>query len=114
MKAALAEKAKDVRITHRLTDSPACLVVDENELSGNLLRMLKAAGQNAPESKPILEINPKHPLVTRLKYEDAEGQRFNDWSNILFDQSVLAEGGTLADPATFVRRLNEMLLATGA
>jgi molecular chaperone HtpG len=114
MKVALAEKAKDVRITHRLTDSPACLVVDENELSGNLLRMLKAAGQSAPESKPILEINPKHPLVTRLKYEDAEGQRFSDWSNILFDQSVLAEGGTLADPATFVRRLNEMLLATGA
>jgi molecular chaperone HtpG len=114
MKAALAEKAKDVRITHRLTDSPACLVVDENELSGNLMRMLKAAGQSAPESKPILEINPKHPLVQRLKYEDAEGQRFSDWSNILFDQSVLAEGGSLADPATFVRRLNEMLLATVA
>jgi molecular chaperone HtpG len=111
MKAALGDKAKDVRVTFRLTDSPACLVADENELSGNLLRMLKAAGQNAPESKPILEINPNHPLVTRLKYEDAEGARFADWAHILFDQAMLAEGGSLADPATFVKRLNEMLLA---
>lgn len=112
MKAALGDKSKDVRITFRLTDSPACLVVDENELSGNLLRMLKAAGQNAPESKPILEINPHHPLVERLKNEDPESQRFKDWSHILFDQAVLAEGGSLSDPTTFVKRLNEMLLAT--
>jgi len=112
MKAALGEKAKDVRVTFRLTDSPACLVVDENELSGNLLRMLKAAGQNAPESKPILEINPNHPLVTRLKYEDAASAQFADWSHILFDQALLAEGGSLADPASFVKRLNEMLLAS--
>jgi len=112
MKGALGEKAKDVRVTFRLTDSPACLVADENELSGNLLRMLKAAGQNAPESKPILEINPNHPLVMRLKYEDAAGQRFSDWSHILFDQAMLAEGGSLTDPASFVKRLNEMLLAT--
>lgn len=111
MKAALADKAKDVRVTFRLTDSPACLVADEHELSANLVRMLKAAGQNAPESKPILEINPNHPLVTRLKYEDAEGARFGDWSHILFDQAMLAEGGSLADPASFVKRLNEMLLA---
>ena len=76
------------------------------------LRMLKAAGQAAPESKPILEINPNHPLVTRLKYEDAASPRFGDWANILFDQAMLAEGGQLADPAAFVRRLNEMLLAT--
>ena len=107
MKAALADKAKEVRVTFRLTDSPACLVADENELSGNLVRMLKAAGQDAPESKPILEINPDHPLVQRLKYEDA---KFNDWANLLFDQAALAEGGTLADPAGFVKRLNEMLL----
>jgi molecular chaperone HtpG len=107
MKAALADKAKDVRVTFRLTDSPACLVSDENELSGNLLRMLKAAGQNAPESRPILEINPDHPLVQRLKYEEA---RFGDWTSILFDQAMLAEGGTLSDPAGFVKRLNEMLL----
>ncbi len=111
MKTALGDKAKDVRVTFRLTDSPACLVADENELSGNLLRMLKAAGQNAPESKPILEINPDHPLVQRLKYEDAAGARFGDWSHILFDQALLAEGGSLADPAAFVKRLNEMLLA---
>lgn len=112
MKGVLGEKAKDVRVTFRLTDSPACLVADEHELSANLLRMLKAAGQNAPESKPILEINPNHPLVTRLKYEDAESPRFADWSHILFDQAMLAEGGSLADPAAFVKRLNEMLLAT--
>ncbi|MFC7298876.1 molecular chaperone HtpG [Herminiimonas aquatilis] len=107
MQTALADKAKEVRITFRLTDSPACLVADENELSGNLLRMLKAAGQNTPDAKPILEINPDHPLVQRLKYEDA---KFDDWSNILFDQALLAEGGNLSDPAGFVKRLNEMLL----
>jgi len=107
MQISLADKAKEVRITFRLTVSPACLVADENELSGNLLRMLKAAGQNAPDAKPILEINPDHPLVQRLKYEDA---KFDDWSNILFDQALLAEGGNLNDPAGFVKRLNEMLL----
>jgi len=111
MKSALGDKAKDVRVTFRLTDSPACLVADENELSGNLLRMLKAAGQDAPESKPILEINPNHPLVTRLKYEGAESTQFGDWAHILFDQAMLAEGGTLSDPASFVKRLNEMLLS---
>jgi molecular chaperone HtpG len=110
MKAALADKAKEVRVTHRLTDSPACLVADEHELSGHLVRMLKAAGQNAPESKPILEINPNHPLVTRLKYENADTPAFADWSHILFDQALLAEGGALADPASFVKRLNAMLL----
>ncbi|MBC3933295.1 molecular chaperone HtpG [Undibacterium curvum] len=107
MKAALADKAKDVRVTFRLTDSPACLVADEHDLSGNLARMLKAAGQAAPESKPILEINPDHPLVQKLKYEEA---KFADWSHILFDQALLAEGGNLADPSGFVKRLNEMLL----
>lgn len=112
MKGALADKAKDVRVTFRLTDSPACLVADEHELSANLVRMLKAAGQDAPESKPILEINPNHPLVTRLKYEDADQARFGDWAHILFDQAMLAEGGNLSDPASFVKRLNEMLLAT--
>ena len=111
MKTALADKAKEVRVTFRLTDSPACLVADENELSGNLVRMLKAAGQAAPESKPTLEINPDHPLVQRLKYEEA---RFDDWSHILYDQALLAEGGALADPASFVKRLNDMLLALAA
>jgi len=108
MKAALADKAKDVRVTFRLTDSPACLVADENDLSGNLARMLKAAGQAAPDSKPILEVNPDHPLLQKLKYEEA---KFSDWSHILFDQALLAEGGTLADPSSFVKRLNEMLLS---
>ncbi|WP_089399363.1 molecular chaperone HtpG [Noviherbaspirillum humi] len=107
MKASLADKAKDVRVTFRLTDSPACLVADEHELSGNLVRMLKAAGQKAPDSKPILEINPNHALVQRLKYEEA---KFGDWSHILFDQAMLAEGGSLEDPAGFVKRLNDMLL----
>ena len=108
MKTALEGKAKDVRVTFRLTDSPACLVADEHELSGNLARMLKAAGQAAPDSKPILEINPDHPLVQRLKYETA---KFDDWSHILFDQAMLAEGGNLNDPSAYVKRLNEMLLA---
>jgi molecular chaperone HtpG len=107
MKVALSDKAKDVRVTFRLTDSPACLVADENELSGNLLRMLKAAGQEAPSTKPILEINPEHPLVLKLKYDDAA---FEEWANLLFDQALLAEGGHLSDPASFVKRMNKMLL----
>ncbi len=107
MQASLKDKAKEVRITFRLTDSPACLVAGEHELSGNLLRMLKAAGQSAPDIKPILEINPHHPLVQRLKYEEA---KFDDWSSLLFDQAMLAEGGQLADPAGFVKKLNDMLL----
>ncbi|NMM29123.1 MAG: molecular chaperone HtpG [Glaciimonas sp.] len=111
MQAALTDKAKEVRVTFRLTDSPACLVADEHELSGNLLRMLKAAGQAAPESKPILELNPTHPLVQRLKFEDA---KFADWANLLFDQAALAEGGQLADPSGFVKRLNAMLLDMAA
>ena len=108
MKKTLDSKVKDVRITFRLTDSPACLVADEHELSGNLLRMLKAAGQQAPDTKPILEINPQHPLVLKLKYED---KQFDDWATILFDQALLAEGGQLQDPAAFVKRINQMLLA---
>jgi molecular chaperone HtpG len=106
MKKTLDSKVKDVRITFRLTDSPACLVADEHELSGNLLRMLKAAGQQAPDTKPILEINPQHPLVLKLKYED---KQFYDWATILFDQALLAEGGQLQDPAAFVKRINQML-----
>jgi len=107
MKKALEDQAKDVRVTFRLTDSPACLVADEHDISGNLQRLLKAAGQKAPDSKPILEINPDHPLVQRLKYEEA---KFDDWSHLLFDQAMLAEGGALSDPAAFVKRMNQMLL----
>lgn len=107
MKKVLEDKAKDVRVTFRLTDSPACLIADENELSGNLLRMLKAAGQNAPDMKPILEVNPEHPLLAKLKDDD---QQFDDWTNLLFDQALLAEGGKLNDPASFVKRMNQLLL----
>ena len=107
MKVVLVEKAKDVRVTFRLTDSPACLVSDENELSGNLLRMLKAAGQEAPDTKPILEINPEHPIVKKLQ---SDQQHFDDWTHLVFDQALLAEGGHIADPASFVRRMNQMLL----
>ena len=107
MKAALEDKVKDVRVTFRLTDSPACLVSDENELSGNLLRMLKAAGQQAPDTKPILEINPEHPLLLKLKSDD---QHFDEWTQVLFDQALLAEGGQLNDPAAYVKRINHLLL----
>ena len=109
IKASLGERVKDVRVTHRLTDSPACLVVDENELSGNLERMLKAAGQKINASKPILEINPTHPLLEKLKAGVAENE-FSDWSHLLFEQSLLAEGGQLEDPAGFVKRLNTLIL----
>ncbi|MDP1525220.1 MAG: molecular chaperone HtpG [Rhodocyclaceae bacterium] len=104
----LTERVKEVRVTHRLTDSPACLVADEHDISGNMARILKAAGQAAPLSKPILEINPKHPVVLRLKYEEA---KFDDWSAVLFDQALLAEGGQLDDPATFVKRINDLMLS---
>ena len=107
IKEALGDKVKDVRVTHRLTSSPSCLVADESDLSGNLARILKAAGQKVSEGKPILEVNPSHPLVEHLKDEK---ERFADWSHLLFDQALLAEGGTLEDPAGFVRRTNELLL----
>jgi molecular chaperone HtpG len=105
---ALGDRVKEVRVTDRLTDSPSCLVSDEGEISGTLQRMLKQAGQQAPERRPILEINPDHPLVARMKAgtDDTAG-----WSRLLYDQALLAEGGHLEDPAGFVKRLNDMLLA---
>ena len=108
IKAALGDKVKEVRVTHRLTDSPACLVVDENELSGNLERMLKAAGQKVNASQPILEINPEHALIGKMKL--ADGDAFAEWSQVLFDQALLAEGGQLEDPATFVKRVNKLIV----
>jgi len=107
MKAALNEQVKDVRVTFRLTESPACLVADTYDMGGNLERLLKSAGQKVQHAKPILEINPHHPMVQRLK---TEVENFEDWSHILFDQALLAEGGQLEDPAAFVKRLNELLL----
>jgi molecular chaperone HtpG len=103
----LGEKVKEARVTHRLTDSPACLVADEHDMGANLARIMKAAGQSMPVSKPILEINPRHPVVQRLKYEEA---KFDDWSSVLFDQAMLAEGGTLDDPASFVKRINQLMM----
>lgn len=108
IKQTLGEQVKDVRVTHRLTDSPACLVSDEHDLSGNLARILKSVGQKAPEAKPILEINPTHKLVKRLQDEAADDV-FADLSHVLFDQALLAEGGTLEDPASFVKRMNSLI-----
>ncbi|HPB90546.1 MAG TPA: molecular chaperone HtpG [Rugosibacter sp.] len=109
--ASLTERVKEVRVTYRLTESPACLVSEENDMSGNLARMLKAAGQSLPAAKPTLEINPQHPVVQRLKAEaEQEGSKFNDWASVLFDQALLAEGGQLDDPATFVKRMNQLML----
>jgi molecular chaperone HtpG len=102
----LTDRASAVRVTHRLTDSPACLVSDEHGMSTNLERLLKAAGQKVPTVKPILEINPSHPIVERLRQE-SDRDRFASWSHILFDQAMLAEGGQLDDPAAFVKRLNK-------
>ena len=109
VKKTLGEQVKEVRVTHRLTDSPACLVTGEQDLSGNLERMLKAAGQKTPESKPTLEVNPTHVLVERLKSETDE-KKFNDLAYVLFDQALLAEGGQLNDPASFVKRMNSLLI----
>jgi molecular chaperone HtpG len=110
MQNVLKDQASGVRVTDRLTDSPACLVSDEHGMSMNLERLLKASGQKVPAIKPVLEINPRHPIVDRLKDESDVG-RFSDWSHILFDQATLAEGGQLDDPATFVKRLNQLMLA---
>ena len=104
----LGERVKEVRVTDRLTDSASCLVSADGDISGNLERLLKQAGQQAPDRKPILEINPQHPLVRQLRTETT---RFDDWSSLLFDQALLAEGGKLEDPSGFVKRMNELLLA---
>ncbi|BAL94096.1 molecular chaperone HtpG [Rubrivivax gelatinosus] len=107
LKEALKERAKDVRTTTRLVDSPACIVADDGDMSAHLARLLKQAGQTAPKSLPILEINAEHPLVKRL---DGDA-RFDDLAQILFDQALLAEGGQLEDPAAYVQRVNRMLVA---
>ncbi len=112
IKKALEERVKDVRVTLRLTESPACLVADEHDMTASLQRMLKAAGQQVPLSKPILEINAGHPLLQRLQAETDEA-RFGDLAAVLFEQSLLAEGGQLEDPAGFVRRLNQLMLSLG-
>ena len=110
IKTSLAERVKEVRVTHRLTDSPACLVADEHDMNANMARMLKAAGQKIPKSLPILEINATHPVVVRLNVEQ---KHFDDWAAVLFEQALLAEGGQLDDPAGFVKRVNHLMLNMG-
>ncbi len=108
LKTVLGERVKDVRTTNRLTTSPACLVVDTYGIGPSLKRLLQSAGQHVPEDKPILEINPQHPIVLRIKNE-ANEQRFADWAHVLFDQSVLSSGEQLENPVSFVSRLNDLL-----
>ncbi|PUB85129.1 MAG: molecular chaperone HtpG [gamma proteobacterium symbiont of Ctena orbiculata] len=109
MQDVLGEAVKEIRVSQRLTDSPACLVVEEHDMSANLARVLKSVGQDAPQTKPIMEINATHPLVGRLEGEE-DSDRFGDLTKVLFDQAQLAEGGQLDDPAAFVRRLNSLML----
>lgn len=109
VKTILGDQVKEVRLTHRLTNSPACLVSDDQDMGLQLQRLLKAAGQDIGEIKPIFELNPEHPLLLKLKAESNQAH-FTDLTQILFDQAVLAEGGQLKDPALFVQRLNKMLL----
>jgi molecular chaperone HtpG len=106
LKEALKERAKDVRATTRLVDSPACIVVEEGDMSSHLARLLKQAGQTPETSKPILEVNPMHALVKRLETD----ARFDELAQILFDQALLAEGGQLEDPAAYVQRVNRLLV----
>ncbi|MGB5337613.1 MAG: molecular chaperone HtpG, partial [Gammaproteobacteria bacterium] len=108
MQDVLGERVKEVRISQRLTDSPSCLVMDEQDMAVHMQQMLKQAGHEVPKTKPTLEINPGHALVSRLQAE-ADDDRFSDWSNILLDQAMLAEGGQLEDPVGFVSRLNHLL-----
>lgn len=109
VKDTLGESVQEVRVTHRLTDSPACVVLSEHEMGFQMRRIMEAAGQPVPEAKPILELNPEHPLVSRL--ESAEDERFGDLAHILLDQAIIAEGGHLDDPAAYVKRLNSLLTA---
>jgi len=109
IKKSLGDKVKEVKVTHRLTNSPACLVVGEHDISGNLERILKAAGQSTPENKPILEVNPNHELIKKLEKIE-ENQLFNDYSSVILDQAILAEGGQLDDPIGYVNKVNKFLI----
>lgn len=109
IKGVVGEKVEEVRITHRLTDSPACLVVNDDEMGMQMRRILESAGQEVPATKRIFELNPKHPLVEKLKAEQ-DSERFSDLTLVLFDQSMLAEGGQLDEPSSYVQRLNNLLL----
>jgi len=109
IKTSLGDRVKEVKVTHRLTDSPACLVVGENDISGNLERILKAAGQNTPDVKPILEINSEHDLIQKLEtFKDAN--EFDEYASVIFDQAILSEGGKLDDPVSFIKKINRLLV----
>lgn len=110
MKKSLNEKVEEVRVSNRLTDSPACIVLNEQDMAMHMQRIMKEAGHAMPSSKPILEINPDHPIVKKMDSEKSK-KKFDDWSDILFDQALLAEGGQLEDPASFVAKLNKMLVS---
>jgi len=109
MQDVLGERVNSVRVSQRLTDSPSCLVMGEHDMAVHMQQMLKQAGHEVPPSKPDLEINPSHTLVSRLK-DEADDDRFASWSNVLLDQAMLSEGGQLDDPVAFVNRLNDLLL----
>lgn len=111
IKEVLGDRVKDVQITHRLTDSPACVVADEQDMGLEMQRILQAAGQKLPQTKPILEINPEHALIKRL-HSIEDDARFSQWVIVLFEQAVLAEGGQLENPADFVSRVNQLLIAS--
>ena len=109
IKTSLGDRVKDVKVTHRLTDSPSCLVVGENDISGNLERILKAAGQNTPDVKPILEINPEHNVIQKLEsFKDSD--EFDEYASVIFDQAILSEGGQLDDPVSFIKKINRLLI----
>jgi molecular chaperone HtpG len=109
LKAVLDDRVKEIRVSHRLTQSPACLVSGDADMGGNLERILRASGQEIQGAKPVFEINPKHPLIDRLQVEQGD-QRFSDLALVLFDQALLSEGGQLDDPASFVHRLNDLII----
>lgn len=109
IKTSLGDKVTDVKVTHRLTDSPSCLVVGENDISGNLERILKAAGQNTPDVKPTLEINPEHNVIQKLEtFKDSD--EFDEYASVIFDQAILSEGGQLEDPVSFIKKINRLLI----
>ena len=110
IKKVLAEKVEDVRVSHRLTSSPSCIVLKDHDMALYMQQLLKQAGHEMPNTKPSLEINPTHPLLKRMEAE-TDDERFAEWSSVLLDQAILAEGGQLEDPAGFVNRLNKLMLA---
>ena len=110
LKTALGERAKDVKVSTRLVDSPACLVIGEGELSPQMIQMLKQMGQDVPESKPTLEVNPDHPLIKKLESSEQSDADFEKLAQVIFDQALLADGGQLEDPAAYLKRVNELLM----